>query len=81
MANPTLDTVMTAYETRTIGMAVSVAGEAIFHEGTTKIEIADEAAGEFLEISQEVGVIKISPEEWPTLRAAIDKMIGECRNA
>jgi hypothetical protein len=50
----------------------------------TEIEIIDEAAGEFLKVSQcsehHEGSIKIDPEEWPTLKAAIDKMFKECRN-
>jgi hypothetical protein len=73
------------YETRTLKIAVGVKGEPIFHEGTTEIEIVDEAAGEFLKITQsmdnaEPGVIKIDPHEWPMLRAAIDKMVKECRS-
>jgi hypothetical protein len=73
------------YETRTLKIAVCVKGEPIFHEGTTEIEIVDEAAGEFLKITQspddaEPSVIKIDPHEWPMLKAGIDKMIKECRN-
>lgn len=55
------------------------AGEPIFSERATRISIVDEAAGEFVEVSQEsragLGKIAIDREEWPTLRAAIDKMI------
>jgi hypothetical protein len=73
------------YQTRTLKIAVCVKGEAIFHEGTTEIEIVDEAAGEFLKITQlpddaEPGVIKIDPHEWPMLKAAIDRMMKECRS-
>jgi hypothetical protein len=73
------------YETRTLKIAVCVKGEAIFHEGTTEIEIVDEAAGEFLKVTQspddaEPGVIKIDPHEWPMLKAAIDRMMKECRS-
>jgi hypothetical protein len=73
------------YETRTLKIAVCVKGEPIFHEGVTEIEIVDEAAGEFLKITQsdddvESGVIKIDPHEWPMLKAGIDKMIKECRS-
>jgi hypothetical protein len=50
----------------------------------TEIEIVDEAAGEFLKVSQcsehHEGSIKIDAEEWLTLKAAIDKMFKECRN-
>ena len=73
------------YQTRTLKIAVGVKGEPIFHEGATEIEIIDEAAGEFLKITQsmdnvEPGVIKIDPHEWPMLKAGINKMMKECRN-
>jgi hypothetical protein len=72
------------YETRTLKMGVCVKGEAIFHESMTEIEIVDEAGGEFLKIIQwpendDVQEILIDQYEWPTLRAAIDKMMKECR--
>jgi hypothetical protein len=71
------------YETRTVRVSVAPKGEPLFHDGVTSVEIVDEAAGEFLEVSQcsesnEVKIL-IDPYEWPTLRAAIDKMIKECR--
>jgi hypothetical protein len=73
------------YQTRTLKIAVGVKGEPIFHAGTTEIEIIDEAAGEFLKITQspddaEPGVIKIDPHEWPHLKAGIEKMLKECRS-
>ena len=73
------------YQTRTLKIAVGVKGEPIFHEGTTEIEIIDEAAGEFLKITQstddaEPGAIKIDPHEWPMLKAGIDRMMKECRS-
>ena len=72
------------YETRTLKMGVCVKGEALFHESMTEIEIVDEAGGEFLKIIQcpdekDTQEILIDPTEWPALRAAIDKMIKECR--
>jgi hypothetical protein len=72
------------YETRTIKVSVAPKGEPIFHNGVTSIEIVDEAAGEFLEVTQcndsNEGKISIEKSEWPTLRAAIDQMIKECRD-
>jgi len=72
------------YETRTLKMGVVSKGEPIFHESMTEIEIVDEAGGEFLKIAQfpdagEIQEILIDPTEWPALKAAIDKMIKECR--
>ena len=73
------------YQTRSLKIAVCVKGEPIFHAGTTEIEIIDEAAGEFLKVTQspddaEPGRILIDPHEWPHLKAGIEKMLKECRN-
>ena len=72
------------YETRTVKVSVAPKGEPLFHNGVTNIEIVDEAAGEFLEVTQcsdsNQGKISIEKSEWPTLRAAIDQMIRECRD-
>jgi len=68
------------YETRTTKMIVGVKGEQLFHCSVTEIEILDEAAGEFLEISQEGGKLRFDPEEWPHVRNAIEKMLKLCRN-
>ena len=72
------------YETRTVKVSVAPKGEPLFHNGVTNIEIVDEAAGEFLEVTQcndsNEGKISIEKSEWPTLRAAIDQRIRECRD-
>lgn len=68
------------YETRTTKMIVGVKGEQIFSESITEIEIVDEAAGEFLEISQDNLKLRFDAEEWPHVRDAIEKMFKLCRN-
>ena len=68
------------YETRTTKMIVGVKGQQIFDDSVTEIEIVDEAAGEFLEVSQEGGKLRFDPEEWPHVRDAIEKMFKMCRN-
>ncbi len=61
-------------------------GQPVFSEQTTRIEIEDESAGEFVKVSQERGHtdiakwITIYPSEWPTLRESIDYMTGQCRS-
>jgi hypothetical protein len=60
-------------------------GKEVYHDSMTEIGIVDECGGEFLEVTQspdnaQPGTIKIDPHEWPTLKAAIDKMMKECRN-
>ena len=71
------------YEIRTMSILVVPKDQPTFSEYATEIKIVDEAAGEFLEVSQtwrtDLGKIAISPEEWPALRDAIDQMIKQCR--
>lgn len=70
---------MTKFTTITKGLIVLPEGEPIFSERATTVELADEAAGLYVEVSQEGRrKIAIEPEEWPALRAAIDKMIEFC---
>ena len=74
---------MMDYETRTLSILVAPKDQHTFSEYATEIKIVDEAAGEFLEVSQcgrtDLGKIAISPQEWPALRDAIDQMIKQCR--
>ena len=69
---------------RTTRVTILPEGEPIFGETATHIKIEDEAAGEFLEIEQQSGhvgtndqTIQVSPDEWPVLRGAIDRMMKE----
>ena len=63
-------------------MIVLPEGQPIYSEMATTVRLQDEAAGPFVEVEQhgraDIGKIAIDPEEWPTLRAAIDKMIEAC---
>lgn len=72
------------YETRMTAVIVVPAGDPTFSEMATTVSIADEAAGEYVEVSQagraDLGKIAIEAIEWPAIRAAIDKMIAECRD-
>ena len=59
-------------------------GEPIFSERGFAIEIADDAAGEYLIVrchddQCEGGAIRVDPAEWAVLRDAIDQMVKECR--
>lgn len=54
-------------------------GAPVFSESSTTIEIVDEAAGAFVEIVQsEEGKIRITSEEWPVIKKAINKMLLIC---
>ena len=70
-------------ETRITRLVVAPEGATTFDERATTVEIEDEAAGEFVTVTQcysdTDSVINIDPAEWPALREAIDRMIAECR--
>lgn len=66
-------------ETRTLRLLVAPEGEPIFCEEATMVEIDDEAAGEFIKITQDDKEISLNPEEWPAIRDAIDYMVGQCK--
>lgn len=51
----------------------------LYDELATKITIEDELGGEFIEIIQGDYVFRIDPDEWLSLKTAIDSMIKECR--
>ncbi len=74
---------MRDYEIRATKLVVAPKGEEVYFEMATSVEIKDEAAGEFVMVSQsgrtDIGQIAISPEEWPALKDAIDRMIAQCR--
>ena len=73
-----------SYDVRIIKIAVVPKGQPIFSELSTYVAIEDEAAGEFVKISQEGGHtdmakwITVNPEEWPAIRNAIDYMVWQC---
>lgn len=72
-------------KTRVTQLVVVPDGEPLFSEMATTVQIADEAGGEYVEVSQEgrtdLGKIAINPEEWPALRAAINRLVRQCREA
>lgn len=74
---------MKSPQTRITRLVVVPEGEALFSELATTVEIDDEASGEFVIVEQcgrtDIGKIAINPEEWPALRAAINRMVRACR--
>ena len=72
------------FEKRITAVTVCKKGEPIFSDYATRVEIVDEAAGEFVEVSQAGreggGKIAIASDEWPALRDAIDELIAACRD-
>lgn len=72
------------FEKRTTAITVCKTDEPIFSEYATRVEIVDEAGGEFVEVSQpgqdDGGKIGITAQEWPALRSAIDDLLANCRD-
>lgn len=72
------------FERRVTAVTVCKKGEPIFSDYATRVEIVDEAAGEFVEVSQAGreggGKIAVATNEWPALRDAIDELIAACRD-
>ena len=69
------------YEIRCASLVVVRSGMASWHESATFVSISDEGGGDFVEVSQTPSdrlkqIVAIDPDEWPTLRLAIDKMIA-----
>ena len=69
-------------ETRITRLTITPEDEPIFSERATHIEIVDEAAGEYLVITQEQGNINndnrsiaIDASEWETIKSAIEQML------
>ena len=68
------------YEIRITRLTVNKPGEPIFSPHATTVEIEDEACGEYLVIRQhndqaKAGEIAITPEEWPTIKEAIERLL------
>ena len=66
-------------ETRAVTLIIAPTGSTVLSEFSTRVEIHDEGGGEFVEVSQESSSIRIDKAEWPLIKAAIDKLIKNCR--
>ena len=68
--------------TRVTKLTITPDGEPLFSNQATDVLIDDEAAGEFVVVEQNaegMGKIAIDPDEWPVIRAAINRMVKGCR--
>lgn len=72
-----------AHTQRITAVALVPEGEPLFSEMVTHVRIEDEAAGEFVVVSQSRASgeqsIQIDVSEWPALRDAITEMVALCR--
>jgi hypothetical protein len=69
---------MTQYKIRTTRLTVGPVGEPFSSQKQTNVEINDNGAGEFVEISQNyaTGRILIDPEEWPCIKDAVSELLS-----
>ena len=65
-------------EVRPVRWVIAPRGEPQFHERATIVELADEARGEFVTLTQDDQTVKFDPEEWPFILAAIEEALKEC---
>lgn len=69
------------YEVRTVQKVLQPEGEDNFGDDRcTWVRIENDGGGEFIEVEQVCGKIRISPEEWPQLKQLIDEMVADCRD-
>ena len=70
------------YHTRVTRLTISPPGESIFSDQTIHIEIEDEAAGEYVKISQQSEYrpaasqeVCINPDQWPAIKDAVESLL------
>jgi hypothetical protein len=75
------------YTSRITQMTVLPVGEAIFSEKATVITIEDEAAGEYLKITQQTDAtfeshqtVAFGQEEWDEVKGVIDQMFKDIKD-
>lgn len=68
-------------KTRITRVTIVNESDPLFSEYGYTIEIEDEAAGEFIQITDhhDGSKITLNPEDWPTIRSAINKMVKLCQ--
>lgn len=69
---------------RIIQITLVPQGQPIFSEQAFVIQIEDDAGGEYISVKCydeqcEHGQLRIDPSEWEYIKAAVDKMVKECR--
>jgi len=63
--------------TRVLKVVILPKGDSIFSETATEVEILDEAAGEFVEIRQAYGTIRLDISEWLEIKKAVDTAFAQ----
>jgi hypothetical protein len=68
------------YKIRKTQWHVVPAGMALCDKFVTRVEVVDEADGEFVEVSQEDGKLRFDPEEWSVVQEAIARAFASIQD-
>lgn len=68
------------WEPRMAKVIVLPVGSSLNHEQATEIFLDDEGDGEFVAVTQDDQTVRFERDEWPVVRAAIDRMVTEIRD-
>ena len=82
MSTETTPSAPAKYETRVTQLTIAPPGQPLFSELAITVTLEDEAAGEFIVIQQhddDCGKIAIGPDEWPALKAAVERLLKGVR--
>jgi len=71
---------MTEYEVRAVSYIIAPKGAGLHDERATLIELSDEGAGEFVEVTQAGGGIRFDKDEWPGIVQLIEAMMKSVRD-
>lgn len=68
-------------KTRITQLTVAPEDADLYDDRSTHIAIDDEGGGEFIKVSQPscAAEIRFDTNEWPAIRAAVNKLIKECK--
>lgn len=68
-------------KTRITQLTVAPEDADLYDDRSTHVSIDDEGGGEFITISQPetTADIRIDLDEWPAIRAAVNKLTKECK--
>ena len=69
------------YEIQTHALIVKPKNAPLYSEQATVVRLEDEGAGYYVMVEQQRKHIAITPEEWPHIREAIDRMMLLCQPA
>ncbi len=75
---------MREIESRAVAWTIGPVGKPCYDESMTHVRIVDESGGEFIEVEQVTtlgtNTLRFDTDEWPAIRATINKAVKMCRD-